>query len=832
MSLFKTREWWATQCGENEAFDNHSLLVAQLFGPDILNVIIVGSHKGCLRIYKPSSKWIEEGKTLTGYQPKDLILESQLENPIIDLNVGKFVSGSQNLHLAILSPSKLIVYKTSIEHIPETDDEDTCALNVVYEHDLKRLGATLTVGPFGGVHGRDFLCVQCLDGTLLFYEQETFTFSYNLTNYLLPNPLMYVAKNDAFVTLNSGWVLECYRYQHIAEFDKNKADQQSGVAGKNLQPDWKYNLGEAVLDIKISTLSSMEMAIVVLGERNLHCLTDNFTLKYTKRLDYTVLCFHTYVIEPDGVLMAMTVTETNTLMVYEGTTLRWSAQLSFSPVAISRGNFQYLEGVIVILSEGGSLEGCFLGTEPSLFVAPPVSTKDFNYETAEAEITNYRKMLQKSVASDNSLINATADSEISLSVWMSPHLEPCPFNEELAVEIEKHAMCRISLEIMPYTPLRRVQITFEVHHPLVVREDYYEIVNLCDRRVVQSVIHMSEKATPASLETTITVTYENSFGALRVLQRMAQVPIRLVASLCSPETSSSFSMILKTNEPVVNLSQLFPEFIGEVSSLSRGNGAIGFQYFYTGTIVTIAPGTSSNRYRLQSDDSLALGLIARQLIARVNSYYSTKQCTCTTPMQLQILNAHIDVHFASRQEVRRIKEALDLLATQLRNIERKMVYNFKERSTRSLKSLTFLLDDTFDMMFTLLDDLKAAQLERLRSAENLQRAISFVLLLLETNMSEDKYALVESAIGFKPQLHSDIDWEEIADAAVSTALRTRFKKLENEPHKKLGELEPLKDVGKLKKRIAHLVERLIKDSDDSAGASSSGGRLEDVQELP
>ncbi|XP_048507771.1 protein PTHB1 isoform X3 [Athalia rosae] len=730
---------------------------------------------------------------------------------------------------------------------------------------------------------------------------------------------MYVAKNDAFVTLNSGWVLECYRYQHIAEFDKNKADQQSGVAGKNLQPDWKYNLGEAVLDIKISTLSSMEMAIVVLGERNLHCLTDNFTLKYTKRLDYTVLCFHTYVIEPDGVLMAMTVTETNTLMVYEGTTLRWSAQLSFSPVAISRGNFQYLEGVIVILSEGGSLEGCFLGTEPSLFVAPPVSTKDFNYETAEAEITNYRKMLQKSVASDNSLINATADSEISLSVWMSPHLEPCPFNEELAVEIEKHAMCRISLEIMPYTPLRRVQITFEVHHPLVVREDYYEIVNLCDRRVVQSVIHMSEKATPASLETTITVTYENSFGALRVLQRMAQVPIRLVASLCSPETSSSFSMILKTNEPVVNLSQLFPgsraiplssyytaddvrrcfshyccvvsskkyrcalaslpaqktwktsifklqrynsterllhtndsflslrlfvffffflffvlspEFIGEVSSLSRGNGAIGFQYFYTGTIVTIAPGTSSNRYRLQSDDSLALGLIARQLIARVNSYYSTKQCTCTTPMQLQILNAHIDVHFASRQEVRRIKEALDLLATQLRNIERKMVYNFKERSTRSLKSLTFLLDDTFDMMFTLLDDLKAAQLERLRSAENLQRAISFVLLLLETNMSEDKYALVESAIGFKPQLHSDIDWEEIADAAVSTALRTRFKKLENEPHKKLGELEPLKDVGKLKKRIAHLVERLIKDSDDSAGASSSGGRLEDVQELP
>lgn len=38
--------------------------------------------------------------------------------------------------------------------------------------------------------------------------------------------------------------------------------------------------------------------------------------------------------------MVMTVTETSTLMVYEGTTLKWSAQLSFPPVSLGRANFQ------------------------------------------------------------------------------------------------------------------------------------------------------------------------------------------------------------------------------------------------------------------------------------------------------------------------------------------------------------------------------------------------------------------------------------------------------------------------------------------------------------
>lgn len=89
---------------------------------------------------------------------------------------------------------------------------DRCELKIAYEHPLPRFPASLTVGPFGGVRGRDFLCVQCLDGTLLFYEQEMFAFSQVTRNRLLAEPIIYVPRYDLFVAASSSWYLECHRH--------------------------------------------------------------------------------------------------------------------------------------------------------------------------------------------------------------------------------------------------------------------------------------------------------------------------------------------------------------------------------------------------------------------------------------------------------------------------------------------------------------------------------------------------------------------------------------------------------------------------------------------
>uniref|UniRef100_A0A6V7KI15 Uncharacterized protein n=2 Tax=Bracon brevicornis TaxID=1563983 RepID=A0A6V7KI15_9HYME len=61
--------------------------------------------------------------------------------------------------------------------------------------------------------------------------------------------------------------------------------------------------------------------------------------------------------------------------------------------------FQHLDGVIVILSEEGRLEACYLGAEPSLFVAPPIHRRGFDYKAAEEELVELRKMAKSSLNS-------------------------------------------------------------------------------------------------------------------------------------------------------------------------------------------------------------------------------------------------------------------------------------------------------------------------------------------------------------------------------------------------------------------------------------------------
>lgn len=70
---------------------------------------------------------------------------------------------------------------------------------------------------------------------------------------------------------------------------------QSESSG-NLTPTWYYNLGEGILNIMALPLTSTETVIVILGEKNLYCLTDLGKLKFMKKLDFVPICLHAYVI--------------------------------------------------------------------------------------------------------------------------------------------------------------------------------------------------------------------------------------------------------------------------------------------------------------------------------------------------------------------------------------------------------------------------------------------------------------------------------------------------------------------------------------------------------
>ena len=59
--------------------------------------------------------------------------------------------------------------------------------------------------------GKDFICVQSMDGTVSIFEQESFAFSRFLPKALLPGPIKYMPRLDSFVTASSSWQVEAYK---------------------------------------------------------------------------------------------------------------------------------------------------------------------------------------------------------------------------------------------------------------------------------------------------------------------------------------------------------------------------------------------------------------------------------------------------------------------------------------------------------------------------------------------------------------------------------------------------------------------------------------------
>ena len=91
MSLFKSREWWSTNCGIDETFGDAHMCIAKYesaISGVVKQIIIVGSLEGYLRIYDPqppSSSSADESSCSS-----DLQLETQLALPILAILSGRF----------------------------------------------------------------------------------------------------------------------------------------------------------------------------------------------------------------------------------------------------------------------------------------------------------------------------------------------------------------------------------------------------------------------------------------------------------------------------------------------------------------------------------------------------------------------------------------------------------------------------------------------------------------------------------------------------------------------------------------------------------------------
>uniref|UniRef100_A0A673UJW3 Bardet-Biedl syndrome 9 n=1 Tax=Suricata suricatta TaxID=37032 RepID=A0A673UJW3_SURSU len=781
MSLFKARDWWSTVLGEKEEFDQGCLCLADVDNTgNGQDKIIVGSFMGYLRIFNPHPV-----KTGDGAQAEDMLLEVHLRDPILQVEVGKFVSGTEMLHLAVLHSRKLCVYSVS-GTLGNVEHGNQYQIKLMYEHNLQRTACNMTYGSFGGVKGRDLICIQSMDGMLMVFEQESYAFGRFLPGSLLPGPLAYSSRTDSFITVSSCRQVESYKYQVLAfatDADKRQeTEQQKLGSGKRLVVDWTLNIGEQALDICIVSFNQSASSVFVLGERNFFCLKDNGQIRFMKKLDCSPSCFLPYCSVSEGTINTLIGNHNHMLHIYQDVTLKWATQLPHIPVAVRVGCLHDLKGVIVTLSDDGHLQCSYLGTDPSLFQAPKVESRELHYDELDRELKELQKIIKDVNKSQGIWPMTEREDDLKVSAMVSPNVDSVSQAADVDMGTDLVPSVTVKVTLQNRLALRKAKLSVYVQPPLVLTCDQF--------------------------------TFE-FMGIPRVIQCKFRLPLKLICLPGQPSKTASHKLTIDTNKSPVSLLSLFPGFASQ-SDDDQVN-VMGFRFF-GGSRVTLLASKTSQRYRIQSEQFEDLWLVTNELIIRLQEYFEKQgikdfACSFSGCMPLQEYFELIDHHFELRINGEKLEELLSERAVQFRAIQRRLLTRFKDKTPAPLQHLDTLLDGTYKQVIALADAVEENQDSLFQSFTKLKSATHLVILLigLWQKLSTDQIAILEAAFLPVQQDTQELGWEETVDAAISHLLKTCLSKSSKEQALNLSsQLNLPKDTSRLKKHITLLCDRLAK----------------------
>ncbi|KAM9216554.1 protein PTHB1 isoform 3-T3 [Dugong dugon] len=816
MSLFKARDWWSTVLGEKEEFDQGCLCLADVDNSgNGQDKIIVGSFMGYLRIFSPHPV-----KTGDGAQAEDLLLEVHLRDPVLQVEVGKFVSGTEMLHLAVLHSRKLCVYAVS-GTLGNVEHGNQYQIKLMYEHNLQRTACNMTYGSFGGVKGRDLICIQSMDGMLMVFEQESYAFGRFLPGSLLPGPLAYSSRTDSFITVSSCRQVESYKYQVLAfatDADKRQeTEQQKLGSGKRLVADWTLNIGEQALDVCIVSFNQSSSSVFVLGERNFYCLKDNGQIRFMKKLDSSPSCFLPYCSVSEGTMNTLIGNHNNMLHIYQDVTLKWAAQLPHIPVAVKVGYLHDLKGVVVTLSDDGHLQCSYLGTDPSLFQAPKVESRELNYDELDIELKELQKIIRDVNKTQGVWPMTEREDDLTVSAMVSPNFDSVSQATDVEVGTDLVPSVTVKVTLQSRLASQKAKLSVYVQPPLVLTCDQFTFEFMAPEmtRTVAFSVYLKGSYIPSELEGNAVVSYSRPTGIPRIIQCKFRLPLKLICLPGQPSKTASHKLTIDTNKPPVSLLSLFPAFASQ--SDDDQVFVMGF-HFFGGSQVTLLASKTSQRYRIQSEQFEDLWLITNELILRLQEYFEKQgikdfACSFSGSVPLQEYFELIDHHFELRIDGEKLEELLSERAVQFRAIQRRLLTRFKDKTPAPLQHLDTLLDGTYKQVIALADAVEENQDNLFQSFTRLKSATHLVILLigLWQKLSADQVAILEAAFLPLQQDTQELGWEETVDAAISHLLKTCLSKSSKEQALNLSsQLNMPKDTSRLKKHITLLCDRLAK----------------------
>ncbi|CAO2635742.1 Protein PTHB1 [Lemmus lemmus] len=659
-----------------------------------------------------------------------------------------------------------------------------------------------------------------MDGMLMVFEQESYAFGRFLPGSLLPGPLAYSARTDSFITVSSCRQVESYKYQVLAfatDADKKQeTEQQKLGSGKRLVVDWTLNIGEQALDICIIPFNQSASSVFVLGERNFFCLKDNGQIRFMKKLDCSPSCFLPYCSVSEGTVNTLIGNHDCMLHVYQDVTLKWATQLPHVPVAVRVGCLHDLKGVIVTLSDDGHLQCSYLGTDPSLFQAPKVESRELNYDELDVELKELQRII-KDVKSQGVWPMTEREDDLKVSAVVSSSLDSVSQATNVEVGADSVPSITVKITLQNRVVLQKVKLSLYVQPPLVSTCDQFTFdFSVPDMTsTVAFSVYLKRSYIPSELEGNAVVSYSKPTGIPRVIQCKFRLPLKLICLPGQPSKTASHKLTIDTNKPPVSLPGLFPDFANQ-SDDDQVN-VMGFRLL-GGSRVTLLASRTSQRYRIQSEQFEDLWLITNELILRLQEYFEKRgvkdfACSFSGCIPLQEYFELIDHHFELRINGEKLEELLSERAVQFRAIQRRLLTRFRDKTPAPLQHLDTLLDGTYKQVMALADAVEENQDRLLQSSAGLRSATHLLILLVRLwqKLSADQTAILEAAFLPLQEDTQELGWEETVDAAIAHLLKTCLSKSSKEQALNLSsQLSIPKDTSRLKKHITLLCDRLAK----------------------
>lgn len=812
MSLFKARERWtaaASHLGQDEEFDTGCMCIGNLDNdPSGEMKIATGSFQGVLRIFKP-----QQGE----YGVEDLLYEQQYEDPILQLAAGEFSSNMPKaVVLAVLHSRRLVVYNTTVTPNPAAG-QPPVQVNKLYEHPLDRPSSNFCSGPFGSAYGKQYVCVQSMDGLLSFFEQEVRTFCILRSDFLLPGPLAYNPKTDSFITASSTREIQAYQYTEMAAAaSMGGANQDAGSSltqFKKLQVSWSFSMGESVVDMQLGrvspNLSPGQQDIIVLGLHTLLFLKDGGAVRAQKRMDYNPIAMTLYDL-PEAAVSAgagaqgmIISTASNSLLVYHGLTLMWAAKTESVPVCLSVGSFGGLNGLIATLDDTGHTSLLYLGTDPPTSSVVGTTQRELNYEKMDEE---HRKLLDL-------IRDATSDQRQEpkdLVHLRASHTELLPNDTGGSI-----AQVRLSVSQAGTADIRDVSVAVSVPHGLSTAQDMMAVPRVAGTPISMILSFEAHSATAGALSAEATASYKNTKGEPRVTRCQIPLPLGLVARLVGETKEPTIMFTLHTDQQPVHLPTLYADLApaGEDTSQMAAN-LVGFQYT-NGQEVKLIASKNAGRYRVQGDSLASLCHLVLDFTQRLEQHHGGGvKIKFQEELPTKEFFDLIERHHTARFNLAATREVLAERASQFRAIEKRLLIRFKERNPAPMDNLDKLLEHTYSELIMLGEQHEQQQPELQELASQLTCGTQLFVMLLKFrfDLDEENYRALLCHFHCSSVDNFEQGWEERVNASLLYLLRTTMAKQGKASESALTTHNPalLEDVSRLQKHIQLVVDRLGK----------------------